>query len=553
MFFRRFLFFMFLLLLSCARQGFPPGGPADKTPPAVVHTNPKMDTTAVPLDSAVELLFSEAVDRRSCEESIFITPLPGDGVHYKWHGNKLLIIFPKGLAANRTYVITVGVGCKDRRNNPMTAPWSLAFSTGAQLDQGSIKGQLFSEPAIADAQIWAYDLQETPNPNPAQQAPLYITQTDSRGRFQLRYLSLSRFRIFAVQDRDRNSRYNAQSEAIAVANQDLLLTGERPAVSDLYLRMAVADTTPPRLVRASAPDQQHVDLQFSEKMALVDSVLITGGPDTLAVLNHYIDFSNPAFLHLATAVQDANKSYTISALTGQDLTGHHLDSLRLITFKASALPDTMRPRYLTMSPRDSSRSVPWDAKIQIWFSKAMDQPRLVHHLAVTDTSASTVPGQISFAAANTLVFSPDKPWLENQQYKITLPVDSVTDRAGNRLADTLFVKKFITVDKDTLAEISGTISDDDSLASGRIFLQAQAAGGQQYSLWLDTVGEYRFANVMPGSYQLSAWRDQDQNGQYSPGEPFPFQPAERFYVYPDTISVRSRWPNEGNDFSIVKP
>ncbi len=549
---RRFVLLIFLLL-CCAKQGFPPGGPADKTPPKILQTTPRPDTTRVPLDSAVELVFSEAVDRRSCEESIYITPLPGEGVTYKWRGNKLLILFPKGLAVNRTYVITVGVGCKDRRNNPMPEPWSLAFSTGQHLDQGSISGQLFGEPAVEGAQIWAYDLQETPEPDPGQKTPLYITQTDNQGRFQLRYLSLSRFRIFAVQDRDRNSRYNAQSEAIAIANQDICLSAERSTAGNLYLRMAVRDTTRPRLVAASAPDHSHVDLQFSEKMEQVGPTLITSGTDTLKTWDQFLDFSNPAFLHVTTAIQDANKSYAISDLSGHDLVGHSLDSLRAITFTGSALPDTARPRYLTMSPRDSSRAVPWDAVLQIWFSKAMDQLTLFRHLAVLDTSQKSVPGKISFAAANSVIFTAEKPWQENHLYQITLPVDSVKDRAGNRLADTLFVKKIVIVDKDTLSEISGTIADDDSLASGRIFMQAKAINGPHYDLWLDTVGDYRFANIMPGMYQIYAYRDQDQNGQYTLGEPFPFQPAERFYIYPDTISVRSRWPNEGNDFSIVKP
>jgi len=542
-----------LSFLFCAKQGFPPGGPADTTPPRIIHTIPSPDTTRVAVDTVVEILFSEPVERRSCEESIFITPLPAEGVQYRWKGKKLTVRFPKGLSANRTYVITVGVGCKDRRNNPMAVSHSLAFATGDHLDQGSISGRIFSETEVKETQIWAYDLANTPDPNPAALAPLYVTQPDAKGHFQLRYLTLSRFRIFAVQDRDRNSRYNAQSEALAVANLDVSLSNERRQCVDLLLQLAVRDTTRPRLVGATALSRRQVDLQFSEKMAQPGRFTFLAGADTLPIHGFFLDYHNPAFLHVMTGEQIASQNYEVSISQGKDLAGHSLDSLHQVSFKASELPDTTRPRYITMSPRDSSKAVAWDTALRLWFSKAMDSTLLRRHFSMLDTAKKKVPGKLFFADPSHLCFTPSAPLTENMLYSINLPVDSIKDMTGNRLADTLFSKKIKTVRLDTLSEISGTISDQDSSAQGRLWLRARSLSGNEYTLWLTEPGDYRFKNIMPGSYTLYAYRDEDHNGHYTLGDAWPFQPSERFCFYGDTLSVRSRWPNEGNDLLISKP
>ncbi|NQT26050.1 hypothetical protein HQ585_11885, partial [candidate division KSB1 bacterium] len=55
---------------------------------------------------------------------------------------------------------------------------------------------------------------------------------------------------------------------------------------------------------------------------------------------------------------------------------------------------------------------------------------------------------------------------------------------------------------------------------------------------------------LPGLYQLEAYRDEDQDGKYTHGLPWPYHVSERFAVLQDTVKLRVRWPNEGNNFSL---
>jgi hypothetical protein len=206
-----------------------------------------------------------------------------------------------------------------------------------------------------------------------------------------------------------------------------------------------------------------------------------------------------------------------------------------------------------MLPRDSSRSVPLDQQFQVWFSKSMHRDSLQQHFCLQDTFNNSVKGDLFFENGSHVRFKPTQALQSNTIYRLVLPAAAVCDAAGNRLADTLFVKKVRTVLTDTLSELSGTISDADSLAHGWFYIEAHTSGQIAPLVQKVQTGPYRFQSLLPGRYTLRSYRDQDDNGQYTYGEPFPFKPAERYYIYPDTLDIRSRWPNEGNDIQLPKP
>jgi len=549
---------VYVLLFSCAKQGFPPGGPVDRKPPFILRTNPANGSTNVPRDIQVEIYFSETVERRSCEESLFITPFPGDNVKYKWHGKKLRIEFADSLLKNRTYVVTVGAGTRDMHNNAMKESFSLAFSTGAELDMGKIEGTVFGDGKVGGTQVWAYDLVEMPQPNPSQLPPIYVTQAGEDGRFNLSHLANGTYRLFAVLDRDANNLYDVEYDLLGVTSKDVSLSEASPIVSKVNFVIALRDTTRPKLEEAAAPDNRHVLLRFSEPMSpqalnQVNSFSIQSQNDSLRIIASFPDERNSGYVHLTTETQTAETQYRVAVKKAFDLSGLALnpDSSSAV-FPGSAIPDSTKPQFLFMIPKDSAQFVPLASDIEIVFSESMDTLSVERHLVVADTLGDTVSGNMKWQTEAHLNFQPQKELKGETLYFITLPVDSIFDLSGNALKDTLFAKRFITVNPDTLSEISGSISDADSTAQGAFHIKAKSDKGQEYQVWVEKEGAYHFFNILPGIYTLEFFRDTDSNHKYSLGEAFPFIPAERFYHYPDSISVRSRWPNEGNDIVLPK-
>ncbi|NIA29671.1 MAG: hypothetical protein GWP06_07160, partial [Actinobacteria bacterium] len=391
-----------ILLFSCAKQGFPPGGPVDRRPPFVLRTNPQNDSTNVARDTNVEIYFNEAVEKRSCEESLFITPFPGDNVKYKWRGKRLRIEFADSLLKNRTYVITIGAGTRDIRNNAMKESFSLAFSTGPELDMGKIKGTVFGEGQVGGTQVWAYDLAEVPQPNPSQRPPIYITQAGEDGRFNLSHLANGTYRLFAVLDRDANNLYDVEYDLLGVTSKDVSLSEASLIISEVNFVIALRDTTRPELEEAAAPDNRHVLLRFSKPMSpqalnQVSNFSIQSENDSLQIIASFPDERNSAYVHLTTETQTAETQYRVTVKKAFDLSGLALnpDSSSAV-FPASALPDSAKPQFLFMIPKDSAQFVPLKSNIEIVFSESMDTLSVERHLVVADTLGDTVSGNMKW-------------------------------------------------------------------------------------------------------------------------------------------------------------
>ena len=150
------LMFLFgTLFITCAGEVFPTGGPPDLVPPAVVRTSP--DSAAVHVRTQIiDLEFSKYVDRRSVEESIFISPYPGE-LEFDWSGREVTIHLQDTLRANRTYVVNVGTDVTDLHSNRMASGFTLAFSTGDSIDRGFISGRVYDDKPEG-VMIFAYAL-----------------------------------------------------------------------------------------------------------------------------------------------------------------------------------------------------------------------------------------------------------------------------------------------------------------------------------------------------------------------------------------------------------
>ena len=106
-----------ILYVSCAKIEPPPGGPIDKTGPSIISTIPAAGATGAPKDNKIAITFSESVDHRLAEAAIFISPCTHDNIDYRWKGKTLNIVLPDSFADSATYVVSIGTGVSDLRNN----------------------------------------------------------------------------------------------------------------------------------------------------------------------------------------------------------------------------------------------------------------------------------------------------------------------------------------------------------------------------------------------------------------------------------------------------
>jgi len=547
-----------LCLVACAKQSPPPGGPVDEVPPKILEVDPPSGTVRVSRDTQVRFLFSEKIDRRSLDEAIFVTPNPGGDLRFDWRGPALEIKFPDSLRSNTTYVVTLGTGIRDLRNNRLDQSISVAFSTGDSIAAGELRGRIYGE-KVQGVLVGAYLVGEDQEPDPTRKEADYTTQSGKSGEFEFRYLANGAYRVFAIEDKYGNRLYDRGEDAVGVASGDCKLNGEKPQVSDINLRLAQEDTLKPMLAAVVATDNRHLEWRFEEPVLPPDQdwfshLRVMPSPEEaagFAVLASEPYPLNPEVVHSFTAPQ-AQGTYRAGADNLFDLSGLPLDSLsREVEFTVSSQIDTVRPRLVRVVPGDSARAVVLDAPVELTFSELMRMDSSHTIMMIRDTAGVAVQGIGRWKNHFQFEFKPASVWQSRAKHVIGIFPDSTFDLSGLALFDTLRQRVFWTVNADTLSSISGSVSDT-TTALGQLRMSAkQIVGGKaMYETTVDAPGLYKFDAVLPGVYQLSVYRDANSNGRYDFGKAFPFFPAERFFVSPDSIKVRARWPNEGNDIRL---
>ena len=129
-----------------------------------------------------------------------------------------------------TYKIVLNKYLCDILGTNLANPVALAFSSGATTDTGSISGKVYNynlTPAT-EALLLAYSVgsQKTD--------PDYLTQTGPDGSFRIEHLAAGQYRIFAVNDRDHDMRFNPSREPAAVPDRPSIASG----TSSILLRFA---------------------------------------------------------------------------------------------------------------------------------------------------------------------------------------------------------------------------------------------------------------------------------------------------------------------------
>ena len=62
-----------------------------------------------------------------------------------------------------------------------------------------------------------------------------------------------------------------------------------------------------------------------------------------------------------------------------------------------------------------------------------------------------------------------------------------------------------------------------------------------HNISIDSDEDIKINKIIEGQYSLMIYNDKDENNRYSNGDLSSFKPAEWFYLYPDTIKIRSNW------------
>ena len=551
------IFLYFILFIRCAVQGPPGGGLQDNIPPEIVEVYPSANSIEIKPSTDIYLNFSENMEHISVERSIFITPSPKEELRFRWEGKKIYIIIEKELLTGVTYVINVGTGAKDLRNNNMENSYSWAFSTGDKIDTGEISGNIFGEKDLSEILIWAFRIDENKLINPSQQLPDYTSQSSKNGAFKLDYLSEGLYRFFALKDIDNNYKYDIEKENIGIPCCDLKLSEKKDKIENFFLFLSKEDTTAPHMIDIKALDKNNIVIRFSEKIKKESiknlSDFIISDPDTNSsqvLINGYnLDFREKSILHIFTSDQTEGIKYSLDLSGIEDLTGNRISKrMGSISFIGISHSDTTVPEIVYFSPNDSSKNLPPNTVIEIQFSEPVDTSSVEKGFSLKDTDENLVSGKIIWKDLSYFVFSPLNTFEEQKGYNLTLESKIISDLNGNKITED-FNLYFEIGESLSFGSVSGEIRIKNITKNGKIIavLYDSQTMNEILRKEIQKTDKYTINYVRPGKYTIFAFVDSDQNGIFSFGRPFPFEPSERFTFVSQPVVVRPGWDNEDID------
>ena len=498
------------LLLGCAKVGPPTGGPVDKEPPRILSHYPESDALEVARDTAVEIAFSEPMNREQTEAAIFTSP--AGPLQLSWRGPRLRIAMP--LAEERTYVLTVGTGARDLRGNALTKSFTLAFATGSQLDQGLVRGWVYQDhQPVAGAHVWAYDL-GTFSGRVGLDEPSYQTQSGADGGYEFARLAPGHYRVLAFRDKNRNALPDAD-EWLALPASPVEVGEEEVQAGDLAL---VRRQMPaPVLKRVQAIHAERLMLLFAEAVDPQDVALEVA---ELAVESLYAAPDAEEKIYVETAAQEPDRRYAVQlALAGAPV---QWDA----PVHGSGRPDRKPPTFVGLA-RDRLASS--DA-LDLLFSEAM-QPAALEGFWTESDSTQALAGDWLWPAPNSARFAPAEP-LAPGAYRLAGPAAQLADRAGNGLADSLLALAF-TVGAETAA-IRGQVPAEEK---GRVRVAAINEDGRTYAEWADEDGRFALNGLLAGTYSVWAFVDRDGDGMHGSGSLSPFHYGEPYGRYGEPVDL----------------
>lgn len=218
--------FGLLVLVSCARQGVPSGGPKDTQPPQVdtVASTPNFSTRFD--QKRIELKFDEWVVLSDVLTQVVVSPPLAKRPEVVLKGKTVVLTFDKAevLYPNTTYTVNFGNSVKDLHEGNAAKDLRFVFSTGDFIDSLTFKGILtdaYTGEPVENISVLLYE--NFADSAVRKERPYYFSRTDKSGLYTFQNLRAGRYRVVALEDSDQNLRWDGELERIGFRDSALVV------------------------------------------------------------------------------------------------------------------------------------------------------------------------------------------------------------------------------------------------------------------------------------------------------------------------------------------
>ena len=203
-----------IFMAACASIGRPEGGPRDEMPPVFVSSKPIQGATNVK-SNKIELVFDENIRVDDVSNKVVISPAQKAMPSIIANGKKIIVELRDTLIPNTTYTLDFSDAIRDLNEaNPIDG-FALDFATGDSIDSLRISGLLMEARNLEPAQGMIVGVYSNLSDSAISTLPLErISKTNQLGQFTIRGLKPGYYRVFALNDKNRDYHWD-RSEDVA--------------------------------------------------------------------------------------------------------------------------------------------------------------------------------------------------------------------------------------------------------------------------------------------------------------------------------------------------
>jgi len=202
------------LIVACANQGFPTGGPKDEDPPFIKESTPEPNALNYS-EKTIEIEFNELIQLKNANQKLVVSPPMNKKPTISTRGKVLEILFEEDLQPNVTYTLDFADGIADNNEGNIIPSFRFSFSTGETVDSLQVSGHLFESDDLSPADgilVMLYN-------NLADSAfetlvPVRMAKTNEKGYFSIQNVHPGRYRVYALDDKNNSYKHTQPGDRI---------------------------------------------------------------------------------------------------------------------------------------------------------------------------------------------------------------------------------------------------------------------------------------------------------------------------------------------------
>ncbi|MDG5800492.1 Ig-like domain-containing protein [Marinilabiliaceae bacterium ANBcel2] len=558
--------FCLLLIYGCASTGQPSGGPRDEDPPVLLSSVPEEGALGFTEDVIV-LKFDELVELDNIFQKLMVSPPVNEQPTVTARADEVHIEFNEELQSNTTYTIDFADAIRDVNEGNVLHDFRFSFSTGEEIDSLSVSGFLFDARTLEPVE-GALVMVHTNLADSAFQTlvPVRVTKTNPQGEFRIQNMAEGDYRLYALEDQNRNFIYDMPEERIAfhpelispyigtrevidsISSDSVRIYQEEAYLPDsINLYMYSEEGYEQYVKELERTRRRRIDIEFNaplEEKPLIE--LIDNDRDDWFVLERSLNYDSLT-LWLTDTTLIGKDSLLMS------LEYPYLDSLEEVSYRR----DTINAYYfetresrLAQEKEDEEEFPPFNfsgpgsslhftSELVLQFPtpvKELDSTKISLYEVVNDSVKHDVPFKLLKDSLTSRNYRVDFEREAGTSYSIE--ADSAAFKGLYREISRSYRRAFEIPSLDSYGTFYVRIDNPEEKWLIELLNSSEEV---VRSMPVPENGRVAFRYLQPANYYLRIVDDQNENGRWDPGNFMKGVEPEKVIYFPDRLNIRSNW------------